>query len=142
MGRVDFYDGSARHPDDPVAVAIALAVKASQGGTGVLMLCADRDQAEALDRRLWQVGEALFVPHCLADDPDAAAAHVVIAAPDMAPTLQPVVINLRSEPVPGECARVVEVIPVDEPGRVAARERWRAYQARGLSLSRIDLPAR
>lgn len=142
MSRVDFYDGSARFPDDPLAVALALAVKASRQGAPVLVLASDPDQARRLDDRLWDVGAGEFVAHALADDPDAEAASVLIAAPAMVAPARPVVINLRPQPVALSCQRIAEVIPPDEAGRVAARSRWRDYQARGFTPSRIDLPAR
>jgi DNA polymerase-3 subunit chi len=142
MARVDFYDGSARYPDDPLAVALALAVKASRLGEPVLVLAADDEQARTLDARLWDVGAGEFIAHALADDADAGAATVVIASPGMPDPSRPVVINLRAQAVAGSCQRIAEVIPPDEAGRVAARARWRDYQARGLTPARIDLPAR
>jgi DNA polymerase-3 subunit chi len=142
MIRVDFYDGSARYPDDPLALALVLAVKASRLGEPVLMLAADDDQARTLDARLWQVGATEFVAHALADDPDAEVASVVIAAPASAVPERAVVINLRPVAVASPCRRIVELIPSDEAGRVAARSRWRDYQARGLKPARIDLPGR
>lgn len=142
MTRVDFYDGSARYPDDPLAVAATLTAKASQSGAAALVLATDAGQARALDERLWDMGETIFVPHALADDPDAAVAVVLIASPGQPAPSRPVVINLRPDPVAFDCQRVVEIIPNDEPGRVVARDRWRAYLARGLKPSRIDLPAR
>jgi DNA polymerase-3 subunit chi len=142
MSRVDFYDGSARYPDDPLALALALAVKASRQGAPVLVLASDPDQARRLDARLWDVGAGEFVAHALADDPDAAAASVLIAAPGMAAPERAVVINLREQPVTLPCQRIAEVIPPDEAGRIAARLRWRDYQGRGWTPSRIDLPAR
>ncbi len=142
MTRVDFYDGSARHRDDPLAVALALAVKASRLGEPVLVLAADDAQARLLDARLWDVGATEFIAHALADDADAPVATVLIAPPGAAVAPRPVVINLRAQAVDVPCARIAEVIPSDEDGRVAARVRWRDYQARGLAPSRIDLPAR
>lgn len=142
MTRVDFYDGSARYPDDALAVPATLATKAQRAGQSTLILAADLDQAQALDARLWDLGEDVFVPHALADDADAARVPVLIAAPGLAVAARAVVINLREAAVDLDCPRIIEIIPVDEAGRVAARARWRAYQARGLSPQRIDLAAR
>lgn len=142
MTRVDFYDGSARYPDDPLVVPATLAAKAQRAGHATLVLVVDLAQARALDERLWDLGETVFVPHALADDPDAGGVPVLIAAPGQAEVSRPVVINLRERAVELDCQRIVEIIPVDEAGRVAARARWRAYQARGLTPARIDLAAR
>lgn len=143
MTRVDFYDGSARYPGDPLALPAALAAKAHLAGAATVILAADCGQAQALDERLWDLGETVFVPHALADDVDAAAVSVLIAAPGQAvPIPAAVVINLRDAAVELDCPRIIEIIPVDETGRAAARARWRAYQARGLKPARVDLPAR
>ncbi len=142
MIRVDFYDGSARYPDDPLAVPVSLAAKAHQAGATTVILAADQSQAQVLDERLWDLGETVFVPHGLADDVDAAAASVLIAAPGQTVPIPAVLINLRVAAVELDCPRIIEIIPTDETGRVAARARWRAYQARGLKPSRVDLPAR
>lgn len=125
--RVEFHDGA-----DPVDSAAALIAAAVGDGGGGLVLAADLVQARALDARLWDLGETVFLPHALSDDPHAGAASVLIAAPGQPMPARPVVLNLRAEPVDLACAHLIELIPTDEAGKVAARARWRAYQARGL----------
>lgn len=125
--RVEFHDGP-----DTVSSAVEQVVAAVAGDRTALVLAADAAQAQVLDARLWDVGESVFLPHTCADDPHAAAARVVIAAPGQPASGRAVVLNLRAEPVELDCERIIELIPADEPGKVAARARWRAYVARGL----------
>jgi DNA polymerase IIIc chi subunit len=35
----------------------------------------------------------------------------------------------------------VEIVPMDEPARVAARQRWRGYAAQGMAPERHDVAA-
>lgn len=125
--RVEFHDGADLV--DSAAVLIAAAVGEDRSG---LVLAADLAQARALDARLWDVSEAGFLPHALSDDQHAAAARVLIAAPGQPMPARSVILNLRAEPVDLACAHLIELVPGDAAGKVAARARWRAYQARGL----------
>lgn len=130
--QVDFYESGGRQADEPLALVVALAARFASGETPVSLLARDDTQADRLDAGLWAVGEAIFVPHAVADDPVAGAAWVLIVAPAHAAPLRPVIINLRHDPVPFDAQRIIELIPTDEDGKVAARERWRHYQSRGL----------
>jgi DNA polymerase-3 subunit chi len=126
--RVEFHDGP-----DTVSCAVEQVVAAvADDRTALVVLAADAAQAQMLDARLWDVGESVFLPHTCADDPHAGAARVVIAVPGQPASGRAVVLNLRAEPVALDCERIIELIPADEPGKVAARARWRAYVARGL----------
>ncbi len=126
--QVEFHDGA-----DPVTTAAVLLAAIVAEGGDALVLAADATQAQALDAQLWAVDDNAFLPHALADDPDVAAARIVIAAPGQAEAARAVVLNLRSAAVELPCARIIELIPADDIGKAAARARWRAYQARGLS---------
>ncbi len=141
--RVDFYDGGSRHAGDPLGVAIALAAKAAAAGQRAVILAIDADQAARIDDRLWDVQpSSTFIPHSLADDPRQDVARVVIASPAHEAPACALVINLRNDPVDSDCERIIELIPPDDEGRRTARDRWRAYQSRGLKPTRIDLDAR
>lgn len=143
LPRVDFYDGGLHHASDPLGVVLALAAKAVIAGQRLIVLAADAGQATEIDERLWDVQpSSTFIPHCLADDPHRASARVVIVAPGHVVSTCALVINLRSTPVDGDCERIIELIPADEEGKRLARERWRAYQARGIKPGRIELDAR
>ncbi|MFB9067208.1 DNA polymerase III subunit chi [Pseudofulvimonas gallinarii] len=125
--RVEFHEGA-----DAVTTAVDLVAAVAAEGGDALVLAADPAQAQALDGRLWDVGADVFVPHALADDPDVAAARVVVAAPGHPVAPCTVVLNLRQDAVEVPCSRIIELIPADEAGKAAARARWRSYQARGL----------
>jgi DNA polymerase III subunit chi len=125
---------------DVVAVAVTLVRWAHRERATALILAADAIQAQTLDARLWETAEDEFIAHALADDADVAAAEVVIAAPDQPPPPRSWVINLRNELVALPCRCVLELIPADESGKAAARQRWRAYQGRGLTPVKRALP--
>jgi DNA polymerase-3 subunit chi len=48
-----------------------------------------------------------------------------------------VLLNLGPKVVPdfGRFERLIEVVGVDEADRVAARQRWRSYEAQGLRIT-------
>lgn len=135
--RVDFHEGGARYAADPLAQVLSLTVKAVEDGQRVLILAVDAAQARVLDERLWAVEGGTFIAHALADDPDRDAATVVVAAPDHDVEARSLVINLRSGVVDIACPRIIELIPADEDGKGVARDRWRAYQARGIKPGKI-----
>jgi len=130
--RVEFHDGA-----DPVVTAARLLPAALADGREALVLAADAAQAQALDARLWDLGPDVFLPHALADDPHAAAARVLIAAPGQPEPPRAVVLNLREAAVTLPCGHIIELVPADEPGKAAARARWRAYTARGLKPRKL-----
>jgi hypothetical protein len=47
------------------------------------------------------------------------------------------VINLRNEPVAGDFARVLEVVPADASAREPLRARWKAYKDAGLGSPKV-----
>lgn len=113
--------------DHVVALVGALAA----GDERLLIRAVDAGQARTLDEALWQLAD--FLPHCLADDVDQAAAWVVIAAPGQREPARDCVINLRADIVIApQVRRILELIPADDSGKQAARSRWRAYLSRGL----------
>ena len=125
--QVQFHDAA-----DALGTAATLLVAAVGDGQAALVLAADPAQAQALDARLWEVGDEVFLPHALADDPHATAASVLIAAPGQPEPARPLLLNLRRDAVQREGVRIIELIPGDEAGKAAARTRWRAYAGRGL----------
>lgn len=132
--RVEFHPVAGDGGDATADALLAACAPALSGAEPVLVLALDAGQARTLDSRLWQGAD--FLPHCLADDPDHEVAALVIAAPGQSPAPRPWLVNLRTTAVepdarPG-CRRLIELIPVDEAGKQAARQRWRAYQQQGL----------
>jgi DNA polymerase-3 subunit chi len=141
MARADFYlIQSPRFKEEPLRLVCELARKAHAAGLATLVLARSQEQAEQLDDMLWDMGEDAYIPHQIAGlDEDEDEADVLIAAPESAPPLRPLVINLRDEAVEGGFDRVLEVVPADDNARGPLRQRWKQYQARGLELNKHDM---
>lgn len=141
MPRADFYlVTTPRFSAEPLRLVCELARKACDAGLPTLVLARTREQAEALDDLLWDMGDEVFIPHQIAgaeDDED--EADVLIAPPEVDAALRPLVINLRDAAVEGAFDRVLEVVPADESARAPLRERWKHYQARGFELKKHDM---
>jgi DNA polymerase-3 subunit chi len=141
MARADFYlITTPRFRAEPLRLVCELARKACDAGLPTLVLVRSREQAEALDDMLWDMGEDVFIPHQIAGlEEDEDEADVLIAPPEADAALRPLVINLRDAAVDGQFDRVLEVVPADESARGPLRERWKQYQARGLELKKHDM---
>jgi DNA polymerase-3 subunit chi len=141
MARADFYlITTPRFRKEPLRLVCELAKKAFEAGLPALVLVRSREQAEALDDLLWDMGEDVFIPHQIAGlEEDEEEADVLIAPPEADAALRPLVINLRDAVVQGDFDRVLEVVPADESARGPLRERWKQYQARGLELKKHDM---
>ena len=141
MPRADFYlIDKPRFRDDPLLLVCELAKKCYATGQSTLILARDAEQAEALDEAMWAFDEDAYLPHQIAGiDEDDDITPVLIVTPQLDVPLRPLVINLREEAVAGECERVLEVVPADPAFRGPLRERWRAYQARGMELFKHDM---
>jgi DNA polymerase-3 subunit chi len=89
---------------------------------------------------MWEFDEDAYIPHQVAgQDEDDDQCPVLIAMPGAPADPRPMVINLRDEVAPGPFERVLEVVPADPAAREPLRERWKAYQARGLALKKHDM---
>lgn len=141
MSRADFYlITTPRFRSEPLRLVCELARKACDAGLPTLVLARSREQAEALDDLLWDMGDEVFIPHQIAGlEEDEDEADVLIAPPEADAPLRPLVINLRDAAVEGDFDRVLEVVPADESARGPLRERWKQYQARGLELKKHDM---
>ncbi|ALN65161.1 DNA polymerase III chi subunit, HolC family protein [Lysobacter antibioticus] len=141
MARADFYlIQTPRFKEQPLRLVCELARKAHDAGLPTLILARNAEQAEALDDMLWDMGEDAYIPHQIAGaDLDEEEADVLIAAPEVDAPLRPLVINLRDTPVQDGFDRVLEVVPADDSARGPLRERWKQYQARGLTLNKHDM---
>jgi DNA polymerase-3 subunit chi len=122
---------------EPERLACKLALMAWERGHRVAVVGADDAQIESLDRLMWTVPEGRFLPH------ERGSAH---PAPVRLLTAPPdddgdVVINLTSAPMPGDLPwrRLLEIVPHRESDRVASRDKFRAYRARGLEPKAHDI---
>ncbi|MGO1072273.1 DNA polymerase III subunit chi [Lysobacter sp. CA199] len=141
MARADFYlIQSPRFKEEPLRLVCELTRKAHDAGLPTLILARSAEQAEQLDDMLWDMGEDAYIPHQIAGmDEDEDEADVLIAAPESDPALRALVINLRDAAVAEGFDRVLEVVPADDSARGPLRERWKQYQARGLTLNKHDM---
>jgi DNA polymerase-3 subunit chi len=141
MPRADFYlIDKPRFRAAPLLLVCELAKKAFAGEQPTLILVRSRDQAEALDEKLWEFDENAFIPHqIVGDGEDDAITAVLIVPPEAATPDRPLVINLRDECAPGLFERVLEVIPADEAERQGSRERWKTYKAAGFDVAKHDM---
>jgi len=144
MAQVDFAFGAP----DRLRTACVAARKRFLAGQRVVVYCSDGARLSAFDRMLWAFDDTSFVPHVLAGDPLCAATPVVLTAspPDAASQAMgagepPWLLNLDEGCPPSLQAfeRVMEIVSDDPADRLAARERWRAYQAAGHAVQAHDL---
>jgi DNA polymerase-3 subunit chi len=138
--RADFYlIAKPRFREEPLLLVCELVRKAHDANLPTLVLARDLEQAEALDELLWAFDDDAYIPHQIAGDDEDELAPVLIATPDMDVPLRPLLVNLRDGAVEGNFDRVLEVVPADDSAREPLRERWKAYKARGLEVTKHDM---
>ncbi|MBI4800841.1 MAG: DNA polymerase III subunit chi [Desulfarculus sp.] len=96
-------------------------------GRRVLILVADEHQAQELDRLLWTVDPASFVPHALAGGPDQESEPVLIVSQPHNPNAATVQLLTSPEqaPAPG-VEHLVFLVPAQEgPELLAYRQRYK-----------------
>lgn len=148
MTHVAFHTGL----DDPLGYACRLLRKAVRQGARA-MACADELTLDMLDKALWTFDPQDFVPHLRWRAGQALAPQMMrtplwlVSEPDAAALPGPpveVLVRLGVPPGPDlpPALRVIELVSSDEAERQAARQRWRAYEARGLVVQHHPAPAR
>ena len=131
---------------DPLHYLLRLLRKVRQAGMSALV-CAPPELARELDLALWTFAPEDFIAHARWDAEESVRVHSPLLIADQAvvwPGAE-VLINLLplSELLPAyeDYRKVIEIVGLDQPGREAARLRWRAYAAQGHSLKRHDAAA-
>lgn len=138
MARVDFYI-LPESDTDRRRFACALVQKAWKTGNRVCLLAADRQQATEFDDLLWTFRDISFVPHALADSPDADTVPVVIGWNN--PAGGDVLVNL-SDHLPSAADkfdRIAEIVGGNAEERQSARDRYRQYRSQGHELYNHDI---
>jgi len=139
--QVEFH---TRAPDR-LLYACRLLRKAAAGAAQVLVT-ADRETLDLLDRQLWAVSRTDFVPHCFHDAPAPVLDNSpIVLTPSLpAKATQTILLNLGSEVPPGfeQFARVIEIVSDDADDKRQARSRWKRYAGSGCHLTSHDLQAR
>lgn len=130
---------------DRMGYACRLLRKAVRRGAKVVV-AAPAPVLSQLDRQLWTFEALDFIPHVLAKTGMPLAPrlrHTPVWLTDAvrdAPH-QDVLLNMGDELVEGfeVFARVIELVPVDGPARLAGRGRWKHYADRGYVLQKHDV---
>lgn len=141
MTEIDFH---FRVPA-PQAYACRLVRKALRSGASVAVT-GPADALDTLDRELWSFEAEEFVPHARAErsgDVPASlhAATAWLAAEPEAVPAHGVLVNIGTGVPRGFEAfrRLIEIVPVGEAERTAARGRWKSYASRGYAIRSHDV---
>jgi len=136
MTKVDFYTGSA----DKLHTACQLSHKALQHQLRVLLHTPNEGLAQQLDKMLWHIPPAAFMPHCLNQDEDAATAPIVLGWDENFPHSE-LLISLHSVVLPffSRFERLIEIVGLDEEEAALGRERFKFYRERGYEMRHFDL---
>ena len=139
MTTIDFYFNA----EDRLQVACRLAPKAASQKKRMLIYAPDGGTAGAIDRMLWTWQAVGFLPHCAAGDELAAETPVLIASGEETPEGCGMIVNLAAQAPPhfARFERLFEIVPAEEAGRAAGRDRYRFYLDRGYKIANHDLAA-
>lgn len=130
---------------DRLGYACRLVRKAWMAGHRVVV-AAETDVLRELDVLLWTHSQLEFIPHCLESAAPAmlAVSPVVLQSQVVQAPHRQVMVNLHPEVMPGfeQFERLIEVVPVDDTLKLAARQRWRHYVQQGYRIEQFDLSAK
>jgi DNA polymerase-3 subunit chi len=143
MTKISFYLSQNGQPTGHLVAACRLAEKAYQRGHGVYIHTASAEQTQTLDRLLWSFRQGSFVPHKPADEDDGVSPVLIGHDLRPSPRVTDILVNLTTE-VPAffsQFQRLLEVVSIEEPAKILARERFRFYRDRGYELETHELSA-
>ncbi|NIE66162.1 DNA polymerase III subunit chi [Burkholderia sp. Ax-1719] len=132
MTRIDFHTNVG----DALLYACRLVRKAYLADQQVIVL-AEPARLRTFDELLWTFSPLEFVPHCMADNAEAAQTPIVLTADLERAPHHRVLLNLGAA-VPPQFARFERLLEVigDAPEELASgRERYRFYRDRGYTLN-------
>jgi len=137
MTRIDFYI----HAESRLQVACTLAAKALSRGVRMMILTADGEATEQVDRLLWTHPPIGFLPHCRAQHRLAAVTPIILDHVAEPVVHEHLLVNLRDEPPPhfSRFERLMEIVTREESDRERARARFRFYRERGYEIRTHDL---
>ena len=130
---------------DRLLYACRLLRKAVAGAAQVLVT-ADMETLDQLDRQLWAFSSTDFVPHCFQGAPSQVLDNSpVVLSPNLpANAMQTILLNLGSGVPAGfeQFARIIEIVTEDASDKRQARSRWKHYAGSGCHLTSHDFQAR
>lgn len=145
MARIDFAFGAS----DRLRMACQVVRKHYLAGRRLVVYTKDTQRLNKFDQLLWSFEPTEFVPHVLADDPLAAQTAVVLTSVLPLPFAEeksgpaPWLVNLDMQcpPEAERFDRILEIVSEHDQDKLAARERWRQYQAAGHDLHAHNVSA-
>lgn len=125
-----------------VLKAAQLSLEAIDARKKLTFLCADQNQAEAVDEYLWCHPQDRFIPHNLAGEGPENGTSVEIVwlnALEKGHIIRNthVLINLSNTFIDDHIRfnHIIDFVPNDEQGKIAARERYKHYKMAGCQLT-------
>jgi len=135
MPTIDFYVLSDAAPDAHLRHACRIAEQAAEQDQRVFIRVANEGDSKRLDDLLWTFGDRSFLPHEVvrAGLPPSHERIRVLIGSEPPTSFCDVVINLHTA-IPadaGALQRIVELVPVADELKRAARARFKAYRDAG-----------
>ncbi len=145
MSRIDFAFGAG----DRLRMACQVAGKQYLAGRRLVVYTQDLARLAKFDQLLWGFEATAFVPHVHVDDALASVTPVLLTSqpplpPEPGASGAPCwLLNLDLQCPPGaeRFERVLEIVSGHDEDKLAARNRWREYQAAGHTLHAHDVSA-
>ncbi len=137
MTRIDFYDISQSH-HTTYGLVCKLCHKALQGKQNILLLTANQNQSDRLDRMLWTSEDESFLPHDQQEQEGLLTPILINHQADPRGERQ-LLINLTNE-IPqffAQFERVIELVADDN--KQHARSHYSFYKDRGYELNHHKL---
>lgn len=142
MAQVDFYVLDTDTPASRREFVARLLGKIQQLGKTAWIAVANEEEAQVMDRLLWEYPPESFLPHARVTDGEAPDdVSVLISSHADAQPLPDVYINLRNETPSQHAAlqRLVEVV-IQEPSVLdATRRNYRFYREQGYQVKPHDI---
>jgi DNA polymerase III subunit chi len=131
--------------EHPVMHACKVVRKALGQRLTVLVHSSDAQRLSRLDAALWTFSALDFLPHVYADSELAPRTPVWLSLDTVSSAGRDVLVLMSDEPVPDferwftGFSKVIEIVSTDDEDRARARNRFKAYRARGFEPSAHDL---
>jgi len=144
MARVLFHVLPAPAPaavdEDELAWICRLIEHHYLAGERIFVACPDQATAEAVDEHLFSFAADSFVPHNLQGEGPAGGAPVEIGW-QVPQGRRTVLFNLHPTlpPFGLQSPLILEIVPVEEQRKAAARERFKQYRNQGHQVETLDL---
>ncbi len=134
--RIDFHSNV---PDKlQYSCRLVRKARAQASPSRIVLLLRTPQQLAELDEAMWSFSDIDFLPHVQINHPLAAQTPVLLTCQEVDDVAQPtILINLSNNLLakPQAYTRVFEIVGSNDADKLAGRERYRAYQKLGYTLS-------